>query len=61
MNIKKILLEEIGCKKQHTANYDTRCYWCGSEIAEEEPLYFMGDVRKTCDNCFDDIITFLED
>lgn len=61
MDASQALLEELECKKMYKTEYVTKCYWCEVRMEEDEPLWFFGDGRKTCEECYQAIHDFICD
>jgi hypothetical protein len=60
-DIKKLLLYEIENKKGYVATWKGYCDGCRGPIGEGEEFIFMGDKRKICTECQEDVIQFLEE
>lgn len=58
--IKALLLEELENKKEFNALYDTFCDVKRCVIYEGDTFIFLGNRQKVCDDCFRDIISFVE-
>ena len=57
---KKILLEELEYKKRFNSNWPTICDICTLDIEEQDEFVFMGDKRKMCVDCIDELESILE-
>lgn len=60
-DIKQTLYQELERKKQFQARWDTYCDECGSNIQEDDDFYFFGDKRKICQECYNEIMNYLEE
>ena len=59
--IKDLLIREIYNKRSFDCNRNTGCSQCGEMIYEADSLYFYGDKEKTCGDCHEAILSFLQE
>lgn len=60
--IKNLLTREMENKKVHTAFTDTVCNENPSHhILEGDEFYFIGGKHKVCNDCFGDVMNFLDE
>lgn len=59
-DIKDILKEEFENKKAFDAKWEAECNLGGEDIMEGDTFYFMGDKKKVCQNCFEEIQETIE-
>jgi len=59
MDVREALIEELEMKTMYKTKGVTKCYWCEQRLEEDEPLWFFGDGRKTCEECYQEIHDFV--
>jgi len=56
----ELLLEELEYKKIFNANYQTMCDICYNNIEQDDEFIFLGNKKKVCMDCVEEIKEFLE-
>lgn len=58
--IKEILVGEMENKRQYDSRFNCDCDLCGDPINRGDVLYFVSEKRKMCQNCYNEVIDYLE-
>jgi hypothetical protein len=56
-----VLKSDFEGKKEYIAYRESECDLDGCSIDEGDTFYFWGNSQKCCKDCFDEIISYLED